>query len=69
MPINVDKISESIGKSGFKLEFITSQQLKKKGWNLISNRCYIDDLEGTAREIDLLAYKVSTVKETLKKTS
>lgn len=63
MPLDLDKIAQSIGKTGFKLEYETGNLLRKNGWHLISNRCYIDDLEGTVREIDLLAYKVNNVKD------
>jgi hypothetical protein len=63
MPLDLDKIAQSIGKTGFKLEYEIGNILRKSGWQLISNRCYIDDLEGTVREIDLLAYKVSSVKD------
>jgi hypothetical protein len=65
MPIDLEKIQVSITKTGFELEYKIGNLLRQNGWHLISNRCYIDDLEGTVREIDLLAYKVSSVKDFL----
>lgn len=61
MALDLQKVTQAIGKTGFKLEFETGNILRLNGWHLISNRCYIDDLEGTVREIDLLAYKVNIV--------
>lgn len=61
MAIDLVEISKSITKTGFKLEYETGKILRENGWHLISNRCYIDDLEGTVREIDLLAYKVTNL--------
>lgn len=63
MAIDLVKLSQSISKTGFKLEYEIGKVLRENGWHLISNRCYIDDLEGTVREIDLLAYKVSNLKD------
>ncbi|THF34313.1 hypothetical protein E5170_08565 [Pseudomonas atacamensis] len=63
MAIDLVNIAQSISKTGFKLEYEIGQTLRKNGWHLISNRCYIDDLEGTVREIDLLAYKVTNLKD------
>jgi hypothetical protein len=47
-----------IGKTGFVLENRVAESLKAAGWNVISNKYYVDDSEGTVREIDLVAYKV-----------
>lgn len=63
MAIDLVKLAQSISKTGFKLEYEIGKTLRKNGWHLISNRCYIDDLEGTVREIDLLAYKVTNLKD------
>lgn len=54
-----DKFAEQILKTGFVLENKIAQQLKNKGWTVISNRYYVDDAEGSVREIDLVAYRVS----------
>lgn len=63
MAIDLKKLAQSISKTGFKLEYEIGKILRNNGWHLISNRCYIDDLEGTVREIDLLAYKVTNLKD------
>jgi hypothetical protein len=63
VPVDLEKIQTSITKTGFQLEYSIGNLLRKSGWTLISNRCYIDDLEGTVREMDLLAYKVSHIKD------
>lgn len=47
-----------IEKTGYVLENRVAQELKSNGWIVISNRYYVDDLEETVREIDLVAYKV-----------
>jgi hypothetical protein len=47
-----------IGKTGFVLENRVAESLKAAGWNVISNKYYVDDSEETVREIDLVAYKV-----------
>ncbi|SNT00447.1 MULTISPECIES: hypothetical protein [unclassified Pseudomonas] len=63
MALDLEKISKGITKTGFHLEFKIGTVLRKNGWHLISNRCYVDDQEGAVREIDLLAYKVSNIKD------
>lgn len=51
------KIESAVLQSGFPLEHYVGNILKKHGWNIISNRYYIDDLKNVEREIDILAYK------------
>ncbi|MEE5104476.1 hypothetical protein V2J92_07995 [Pseudomonas alliivorans] len=63
MSVDLEKLAQSISKTGYKLEYETGNILRKNGWQLISNRCYIDDLEGIVREIDLLAYMVTNVRD------
>lgn len=65
MAIDLEKVSSSIIKTGFHLEYKVGVMLREHGWHLISNRCYVDDHEGTVREIDLLAYKVNKVEDFL----
>lgn len=50
---------EGINKTGFGLEYSISQILINDGWTVINNKYYIDDVQEIAREIDVLAYKVS----------
>lgn len=52
-----------ISKTGFILEYSISQILRKNGWAIISNKYYEDDLSETVREMDILAYKATTVSD------
>lgn len=54
-----DKFLKGISATGFELEFSISQSLTNDGWTVINNKYYIDDVQGSAREIDILAYKVA----------
>ena len=55
-------IKSAIGRSGFPLEHYIGLVLKQHGWQIITNRNYIDDVKGIEREIDILAYKIYTDK-------
>ncbi len=59
--MKTDKYAEEILKTGFVLENKVGEILRKAGWTVISNKYYEDDFEGSVREIDLVAYKVSIV--------
>lgn len=59
--MDVEKFAAEIRKTGFVLENQIAAELKREGWTVISNKYYEDDFEGSVREIDLLAYKVSKV--------
>lgn len=59
--MDLNKISKGIEKTGFKLEFNVSTMLIKHGWNVINNKYYIDDLQKSVREIDLVSYKATKV--------
>lgn len=50
-------IHKAISDSGFPLENYVDVVLRKHGWQTITNRHYIDDVEGKERELDILAYK------------
>lgn len=56
-----NKYAKEILKTGFVLENKIADALRRVGWTVISNKYYEDDFEGSVREIDLLAYKVSKV--------
>lgn len=60
MTLNKNKLLTGIKKSGFVLENRVSALLKQNGWSVIQNRYYIDDVNGTEREIDMIAYNVLT---------
>ena len=51
-------IKTAIERSGFPLEHYIGLVLKQHGWQIITNRNYIDDIKGVEREIDILAYKL-----------
>jgi hypothetical protein len=57
--------NSEISKTGFVLEHSVSRMLQVHGWTVINNRYYVDDIEGTAREIDIIAYKASFVQHVL----
>lgn len=50
---------DGISKTGFPLEHETVKILRAEGWNVISNKYYVDNDEDKPREVDLLAYKFS----------
>lgn len=54
------KYLEGIKLTGFGLEYSISKALLQEGWAVINNKYYIDDVQGSAREIDILAYKATT---------
>lgn len=63
--MDFDKFKAGISKTGFELEYRVGKFLRSKGWNVINGKYYIDDLQDTVREIDLVAYKVKKVQEVL----
>lgn len=60
-PVDPEKVREAIRSTGFNLEFQVSEQFRKAGWGVINNKYYVDDTQGSVREIDLVAYKVEKV--------
>lgn len=59
MSMSDQKYIDGIKSTGFGLEFSISNSLVGDGWTVINNKYYIDDVQGSAREIDILAYKVT----------
>lgn len=59
----LQNIKHAIECSGFPLEYYIGSVLKQHGWQIITNRNYIDDVKGIEREIDILAYKIYTDKK------
>lgn len=53
-----NQIENALSKTGFPLENYVCNLLDKLGWHVISGRYYCDDIDGRAREIDILAYKI-----------
>lgn len=59
--MNIKTFEVQITKTGFVLENKIANSLKSKGWTVISNKYYVDDLEHSVREIDLLAYQCKKI--------
>lgn len=57
--------AESIKSTGFILESKVSDFLSNHGWGVINNKYYIDDVQSVAREIDIIAYKATKVRDVL----
>jgi hypothetical protein len=51
----------AISKTGFPLEHDVSEAFRRKGWSIVGNRYYVDDVDGRARELDLIAYRANKV--------
>jgi hypothetical protein len=60
---SLELYSDNIHKTGFSLEYSTSNLLKENGWTVINNKYYIDDQQQTVREIDLVAYKARQIQQ------
>ena len=60
--INLNKVEDSLKKSGFILEHQVTEKLRNDTWTVINNRYYLDDVQEIAREIDLVAYKTHSIK-------
>lgn len=54
----LDKIPEALEKTGFILEHAVAEEFKRAGWATIGGRYYADDVDGRARELDLVAYRI-----------
>lgn len=53
----LDQIPDALAKTGFILEHLVAEEFKKAGWSTIGGRYYADDVDGRARELDLVAYR------------
>ncbi len=54
----LSRIAQTIKTTGFVLEHAVATTFRRHGWTVLSNRYYIDDHTESAREIDLIAYRV-----------
>jgi hypothetical protein len=54
------RIPEALASTGFPLEHEVAQAFRHANWTVITNRYYVDDVDGKARELDLIAYKVTS---------
>jgi len=62
-PENCAAIQDGIAQTGFPLEHSVVELLRDHRWTVISNRYYLDDIQPAVREIDMVAYKVSNVRD------
>jgi len=53
----IEKIRESIQRTGFSTELKTIQELLKQGWQTVHSTTYVDTDESKSREIDALAVR------------
>jgi hypothetical protein len=62
-PMSSNKYAQEIVKTGFELEFRVSEVFRQLGWTVIANKYYVDDHQGTVREIDLVAYRTTKLQD------
>lgn len=56
----LELLPRRLSKTGFLLEHEVAEAFRQAGWNVINNRFYVDDVDGKARELDLVIYKVNS---------
>ena len=59
--MSLDRFSNEIRKTGFELEYRISEYLRARGWAVITGKYYVDDLQDTVRELDIVAYRSGKV--------
>lgn len=59
----LDQIPGALAKTGFILEHAVGEEFRKAGWVTIGGRYYADDVDGRARELDLVAYQTRKSKD------
>jgi len=59
----LDRVPAALAKTGFILEHLVADLFEKSGWATIGGRYYADDVDGSARELDLVAYRSDHTKE------
>lgn len=57
MTIFEKSILTALERTGFPLEHQVTEAFRKQKWSTLSGRYYIDDTDGQARELDLVAYR------------
>ncbi|TDV30798.1 hypothetical protein [Stenotrophomonas sp. CC22-02] len=58
--VPLDQVPAALEKTGFILEHVVASAFKKARWTTIGSRYYADDVDGRARELDLIAYRTVT---------
>lgn len=53
----LEAIPDALAKTGFVLEHQVAESFRSAGWSVIGGRYYADDVDGRARELDLVAYR------------
>ena len=59
----LDTIPQALEKTGFLLEHAVAEEFRAAGWTVIGNRYYADDVDGRARELDLIVYKAQKTED------
>ncbi|MBI1823032.1 MAG: hypothetical protein HYR80_02800 [Nitrospirae bacterium] len=62
-PQEIENIKRTLQKSGHIFEYQVGDVFEKNGWMIVPNRFYVDKDEDKGREIDLVAYKITEVKQ------
>ena len=62
LDMDLDRIVDSVKKTGFVLEYDVAELFRKHKWNVISGKHYLDDVQHKPREIDLIGYKAHEVR-------
>ncbi|MFQ5508666.1 MAG: hypothetical protein ACE5FN_04920 [Leptospirillia bacterium] len=61
-PGDLDKIKKALSKTGHLFEHEIGTLFEEKGWMIIPNKFYIDRDDNKGKEIDLVAYRISEVR-------
>ncbi|MFQ5455298.1 MAG: hypothetical protein ACE5EA_03705 [Nitrospirota bacterium] len=59
----LEKIKKILTKTGHVFEYQVCDKFEKAGWMIIPNKFYLDKDEEKGREIDLIAYQISEVRD------
>jgi hypothetical protein len=62
-PTDLDKIRRALAKTGHIFEHQIGALFEERGWMIIPNKFYLDRDDDKGKEIDLVAYKISEVRE------
>ena len=59
----LEKIKKALAKTGHIFEHHIGTQFEQEGWMIIPNKFYLDRDDNKGKEIDLVAYRISEVRE------
>lgn len=59
----LELVTEGLYKTGFPLEHEVTEAFRRASWNVLNNRFYLDDVDGKARELDLVVYQIHKSKD------